>query len=59
MKKSIACLMLATALAGADGGLGKIVTGTYTGTGGYGTNNRKTYPKRYSDPVRPYTLLRA
>ena len=33
---------LATALAGVDGGLGKIVTGTYTGTGGYGTSNRKT-----------------
>lgn len=33
---------LATALAGADEGLGKIVTGTYTGTGGYGTSNRKT-----------------
>lgn len=33
---------LATALAGADGGLGKIETGTYTGTGGYGTSNKKT-----------------
>ncbi len=33
---------LATALAGADGGLSKIVTGTYTGTGDYGTSNRKT-----------------
>lgn len=33
---------LATALATADGGLGKIITGSYTGTGGYGTNNKKS-----------------
>lgn len=33
---------LATALTGVNGGLGKIVTGTYTGTGGYGTNNKRT-----------------
>lgn len=33
---------LATALTGVNGGLGKIVTGTYTGTGGYGTSNKKT-----------------
>lgn len=32
---------LATALTGVNGGLGKIVTGTYTGTGGYGTSNKK------------------
>ena len=33
---------LATALTGVNGGLGKIVTGTYTGTGGYGKSNKKT-----------------
>ena len=33
---------LATALATADSGLGKIVTGSYSGTGGYGTNNKKS-----------------
>ena len=33
---------LATALATADSGLGKIVTGSYTGTGGYGANNKKS-----------------
>lgn len=33
---------LATALATADSGLGKIVTGSYTGNGGYGTNNKKS-----------------
>lgn len=33
---------LATALATADSGLGKIVTGSYRGTGGYGTNNKKS-----------------
>ena len=33
---------LATALADVDGGIGKIETGTYTGTGGYGTNNKRT-----------------
>ena len=31
---------LATALATADSGLGKIVTGSYTGTGGYGPNKK-------------------
>ena len=33
---------LATALATADSGLGKIVTSSYRGTGGYGTNNKKS-----------------
>ena len=33
---------LATALATADSGLGKIVTGSYIGTGGYGTSNKKS-----------------
>ena len=33
---------LATALATADSGLGKIVTGSYSGTGGYGANNKKS-----------------
>lgn len=33
---------LATALAAADSGLGKIATGSYIGTGGYGTKNRKS-----------------
>lgn len=33
---------LATALATADSGLCKIVTGSYIGTGGYGTNNKKS-----------------
>lgn len=33
---------LATALATADSGLGKIVTGSYSGTGGYGTHNKKS-----------------
>lgn len=33
---------LAAALATADSGLGKIVTGSYSGTGGYGTNNKKS-----------------
>ncbi len=33
---------LATALASADGGLGKIVTGSYTGTGNYGANQKKS-----------------
>lgn len=33
---------LAAALAGVDGGLGKIVTGSYIGTGGYGTSNKKS-----------------
>lgn len=33
---------LATALTTADGGLGKIVTGTYIGNGYYGANNKKS-----------------
>ena len=33
---------LATALATADSGLGKIVTGSYSGTGGYGTGKKKS-----------------
>lgn len=33
---------LATALATADSGLCKIVTGSYIGTGGYGTHNKKS-----------------
>lgn len=33
---------LATALATADSGLGKIVTGSYTGNGGYGTGKKKS-----------------
>ena len=46
---------LATALTRVDGGLGKIETGTYTGTGGYGVSNKKTLT--FSSPPKLLVVM--
>ena len=48
---------LATAPATADSGIGKIVTGSYVGTGGYGADNRKTLT--FSSPPKLIVVMPA